>query len=93
MKTLYIKNVPTTKTSLDEGSKLCSLYVTNTTASNVTFSLLIEDTYFIKDASIVPGTTLQLIGESEDCKIYHALKYVYVQAGTADALDVVYTSE
>lgn len=93
MKTFYIKDVPTTQTSLGEGSKLCNLYVTNTTASNVNFSLLIEDAYFIKDLSVPPGVSISLIPESESSKIYHPIKYIYVQAGTADAIDVVYTAE
>ena len=93
MKTYYITDVSTTNTPLGEGTKLCSLYVTNKTAASVNFTLMVDAAYFIKDVSVPPGVSLSLIQEGESCKIYHELRYIYISAGTADALDVVFTAE
>lgn len=93
MNTLSIQNVPTTNTGLSSGYVvLYRLYVTNTTASNANFSMLVGSTHFIKDVVIPPGVTLSVLPEDGD-NIHHTLSDIYVKAGTANALDVVYTAE
>jgi hypothetical protein len=90
MKTNTVQNVPTTKTHLDENcTVLHNLYATNTTASNATLSLQINESYFIKDLVIPPGVTISLL----DSELYGSLRYMYIQAGTANAIDVVYNAE
>ena len=85
-KTYKIKNLKTTPTNLRDGSTLESMYVCNTTATNQTFTMLLDDSYVYKDVVIPPYVSLVLEGV-----IYYSTNEISITSGNADSIDVIYT--
>lgn len=90
MKTNYVKNVPVTDTALEPGTVLKSMYVTNITSTNKTFSIKLEDAYIIKDLSLEPNVTVHFF---EDMPIHYKTDRITISSEQNASVDVVYTIE
>jgi len=84
-KTYKIKNLGTSDITLRDGEQLIDMYICNTTVSEQTFNLKIDDVYVLNGVKIPAYVTLHLDGD-----IYFDTNRMTISAGSVDSLDITY---